>query len=272
MGTDLRPGLPFRVPVLYNEDADYVLPSIDLTVGVARHLRRSAWGRFPDVIIHNELSRVKRHPSYYGAKEGDARAADGLVLDTMAPVAVDTIKMMVGATRPHLLAVHAIETEGMNAIPRVLALALSRALDLPMASGVVQINRVAHTGADGYRRLAFPALFGGDVAPKEYFLVDDFIGQGGTLANLKGFVESRGGAVIGATVLTGKAYSAGLTLREGTLNELRNKHGEKLEEWWIAAFGYGFERLTESEARYLIRGDNAHVIAERIIAARRARD
>jgi hypothetical protein len=58
--------------------------------------------------------------------------------------------------------------------------------------GIIQINRVIHTGADGYRRLALPALFGGGVKESEYFLVDDLVGQGGTLANLKGFVEGRG--------------------------------------------------------------------------------
>lgn len=35
-----------------------------------------------------------------------------------------------------------------------------------------------------------------------YLLVDDFIGQGGTLANLIGYVESVGGHAVGATVLT----------------------------------------------------------------------
>ena len=50
----------------------------------------------------------------------------------------------------------------------------------------------------------------------EYFLVDDFIGQGGTLANLKGYLESRGAAVLGATALTGKAYSAKLKLEDDT--------------------------------------------------------
>jgi len=29
--------------------------------------------------------------------------------------------------------------------------------------------------------------------------------------------------------------------------------GEELEGWWAAAFGYGFERLTQSEVKYLTR-------------------
>src|SRR5262245_53381498 len=84
-----------------------------------------------------------------------------------------------------------------------------------------------------------------------YVVVDDFVGQGGTLANLIGFVTSRGGVVVGATVLTGKPFSAKLALDEEFLQALRHKHGPDLEKWWLESFGFGFDQLTRSEARYL---------------------
>ncbi len=224
---------------------------------------------FGDVVIHSEEQIVKRHPTYAAAKAGDATAAETLVLDSVTIGALDKISTSLSGRRPHLLAVHALETEGMNAIPRVFARILATLLDLPVASGIIQINRVTHTGASGYHRLAFPALFGGKVTEAEYFLVDDFIGQGGTLANLKGYVENQGAVVAGATALTGKAYSAKLKLEDETLRTLRAKHGSELEQWWANTFGYSFEKLTESEARYLIRADDAHAISTRIIAARR---
>jgi hypothetical protein len=236
---------------------------------VQQHLRRTEWNDFPDVIIHAEESLVKKHPLYAPAKGGDVKAAEGLVLEVTTIGALDKISALIGAKRPHLLAVHALETEGANAIPRTFARILSKILDLPIAKGVIQINRVVHTGADGYSRLALPALFDGEVKESEYFLVDDFVGQGGTLANLRGFVESRGVKVLGATSLTGKGYSAKLSLTEETLQGLKGKHGTELEQWWVAAFGYGFERLTESEARYLTRADDAHSISARIVAAAR---
>ena len=74
---------------------------------------------------------------------------------------------------------------------------------------IVQINIVSHTGADGFSRLARQAKFDGDtLAGKPYLLIDDFVGQGGTLANLRSHIMSRGGGVLGATVLTGKPHSA----------------------------------------------------------------
>lgn len=231
------------------------------------HLRRTEWGDFPDVVIHTEESLVKKHPLYAAAKSGDALAAEKLTFETTTIGALDRISAIVGSKSPSLLPVHAVETEGANAIPRVLARVLSKTLGLPLANRIVQINRVTHTGADGYHRLAFPALFDGDVKEQDYLLVDDFIGQGGTLANLKGFVESRGAKVVGATTLTGKAYSAKLKLTEETLQALRRKHGNELEQWWIATFGYSFERLTESEARYLTRADDANTVSTRIVAA-----
>lgn len=237
-----------------------------------QHLCRTDWSDFPDVIIHAEESLVKKHPRYAAAKAGDVSAAKDLVLETIKIAALDRISAIIGAGQPHMLAIHALETDGANAIPGALAQVLSKLLRLPLANGIIQINRVSHTGAGGYHRLASPALFSGPVDEPEYFLVDDFIGQGGTLANLKGFVESHGASVIGATVLTGKAYSAKLRLTEETLQALRSKHGNEFEQWWTAAFGYGFEKLTESEARYLLRADNAHAISARIVAAVRTGD
>jgi len=236
---------------------------------IQAHLRRTEWGDFPDVIIHADESLVKKHSLYPPAKQGNYDAAEALVLETCTIGALDRISTLLGESRPFLLAVNALETEGVNVIPRVLARFLSKILDLPLANGFLQINRVTHTGADGYHRLALPALFDGEVREGEYLLVDDFIGQGGTLANLRGFIEARAAKVIGATTLTGKAYSAKLRLEMETLRTLRGKHGNELEEWWLATFGYSFERLTESEARYLARADDAHAVSARIVAAMR---
>lgn len=55
-----------------------------------------------------------------------------------------------------------------------------------------------------------------------------------------------------------------------TLEILRAKHG-KLEPWFRQSFGYGFEGLTESEARFIInaKGLSTEQVRERIIAAMR---
>lgn len=102
---------------------------------------------------------------------------------------------------------------------------------------------------------------------KNYLLVDDFIGQGGTLTNLRGWILHCGGKVVGATVLTGKAYSAKLAVERIQIDELKTIHGEDLEQWWQTRFGFSYACLTSSEARYLIRTPSADRIRNRIVAA-----
>lgn len=230
---------------------------------------RTEWGYFPDVLIHADESVVKKHPDYVAAKAGDVAAAKQLVADVMNPNAAARIREAIGESRPFITPVFAEEKTGINRIPAVFAEVLGERLDLPVYDEIVQINKVGHTGASGYHRLAYPALFDGEVRQNAtYLLVDDFIGQGGTLANLKGYIESKGGRVVLATTLTGKSYSAKLTPLIETIHRLRQKHGNELENWWRQTFGYGFDQLTESEARYLERSDDALSIRNRLIAAR----
>jgi hypothetical protein len=64
-----------------------------------------------------------------------------------------------------------------------MARAIGRRLGLTEATGaILQANRVGHTKADGWHRLATSAIFPGEVdADTHYILVDDRVGFGGTL-------------------------------------------------------------------------------------------
>jgi len=235
---------------------------------IRRYLRRTAWGDFPNVVICANEPVATRHPLYAEAKIGDPKAADALIEDVLSTVSAGVLNELLGTRGPRLLAVHAVEAAGMNAIPRVFARRLAQKFDLQLETGIVQINRVTHTKADGYHRLALPAVFDGAVRTTDYVLIDDFVGQGGTFANLRGHVEAQGGRVTGAISLAGKNRSAQLRPSQSTLQKLRGKHGNQLEEWWISTFGYGLDRLTESEAGYLFRSDDFVTITARIAAAR----
>ena len=228
---------------------------------------RTPWNGFPDVIIHSPELAVKKHVVYAEAKAGDSDAAFQLVQDTISPEAVEKVIDLANGRNPFLASAHAFEKTGVNAIPEALADELAARTGFPVDGSIVQINVVGHTGANGFSRMARQALFDGEVVTgADYLLVDDFIGQGGTLANLKGYIESKGGKVIGATVLTGKDFSAKLALANEQLAALRAKH-EDLEDWWKARFGHGFDQLTQSEARYLERTKDADTIRDKIAAS-----
>jgi hypothetical protein len=223
----------------------------------------------PDVDIHQTDEHVVRgHVDYAEAKAGDGEAAVRLVDDTINPLVVEALRQRHGHERPTLLPVVAEESDGANAIPLALAQRLSLVLGWEVEAGVIQSNVAARTRKDGYYRLAIQPVFDGTADVRQPFLlVDDFVGQGATLANLRGHLMALGGRVVGFTSLAGKVVSGRLALRPESLAELRKVHGQVLENWWRQVFGFGFERLTESEARYLVvRTDVERVRAE--IAAR----
>ena len=236
---------------------------------------RKPWPRaFPDAILLAGETATKRHSLYAAAKAGSDFAAAGLVDSLVDESGIRAIQALVAKASkngaPLLVSAHAYEREGVNAIPAALAQLLGHHLGLEFSTAVMQSNVVSHTGADGYGRLARQARFEGDVhQAREYVMVDDFIGQGGTLANLRGWVEKQGGRVVGAVGLTGKPYSAKLSPSKEQIHELRQKHGADLEKWWKRHFGHAFDCLTQSEARYLARSPDVDTIRARLAAAER---
>ena len=232
---------------------------------------RTPWRSFPDAVLLTAEQATKRHRDYVAAKRGDAAAANSLVAGLVTDEGIGAARSLiqaVGNDNAFVVAAHAFEHDGFNAIPAALAVHLAKRLGLEWDARIVQTNVVCHTGADGYGRLARQAAFQGNVEQgRPYVMVDDFVGQGGTLANLRGWVETQRGNVIGAVGLTGKPYSAKLNPTKEQLHELRQRHGTELEAWWRDHFGHTFDHLTQSEARYLARSPDADTIRDRLAAA-----
>ena len=240
------------------------------------HPPRTAWRNFPDAVLLALERETLSHPEYPAAKSGDAVAAARLAHALVNQEDLVNIRQLLEAKevgQPMFVSAHAYERDGYNAIPVALARLLSERLGVPFDPNIVQTNIVGHTGADGYGRLVRQATFGGDVmSGRTYIMVDDFIGQGGTLANLRGWIEKNGGTVVYAVGLTGKPYSAKLNPTQEQLDELRQKHGPDFEHWWGEQFGHTFDCLTQSEARYLARSPDADTIRDRLAAAMREGD
>ena len=232
---------------------------------------RSGWRNdFPDVVIHGRLGDATAHPDYEAAKGGDDAAARRLVADVMTRKSVHKLRGLVDGRKAILAAVHAEEAVSRNAIPQAMADILGKALGLEVDPALVQSAKVGRTAQDGFGRLTNQPAFEGPVRTDlPYILLDDTLTQGGTLANLKGYIEDHGGTVIGASALTGKQYSAKIAVAAETLRKLRDHfEGTDLENWWNEQHGYGFDKLTESEANYLIRAADADKIRARVLAAR----
>ncbi len=233
---------------------------------------RSAWHDFPNVVIAGGETQVKQHPEYAQAKAGDVNQAAPAAKRLSAAMIGEQFLEAVRALQTEdarIVPIHALEGRGFNRIPAAFAELLAERFSLDLETRIIQANVVNHTGASGWERMARPAIFEGElIAGRKYLLVDDFVGQGGTLANLRGFILHGGGDVIGAITLTGRGDSAKLALSVETLESLREKHGKQTEIWWTETFGYDFSCLTESEGKYLLRAEDADTIRARISAAR----
>jgi hypothetical protein len=231
---------------------------------------RSPWpSEFPEVVVHSVLRARNTHPSYASAKSGDADAAHTLVEALLSEDDTERLAHLLVCKQPLLLPVTADEVAGFNAIPDAMAQSLALRLGLTVAAGkIIQLNKVGHTKADGWHRLVTPAKFGGDViAGATYILVDDHVGFGGTLANLRGFVEQGGGTVLGMTTLTETREARRIAVRHETLNMLCHKHGTELADFWSGEFGHEIDCLTNIEAEYLCRVESFTAIQTRMAQA-----
>ncbi len=233
--------------------------------------RRTLWLDFPDVKICNyDENSVRRHHAYVAAKSGDPHAANEVVKQFVNAKFLEDLKShIVGDETPIVAAVHAEEEFGRNQIAAVFAGYIAEHFDLRLDWTVVQSNIVNHTKASGWAKLARQAEFVGPVRKNaSYLLVDDFVGQGGTLANFRGHFTRAGARVLGACVLTGKPYSAKLSLSETNFSVLDAKYGHTIDNLCRDLFGFSADCLTESEARWLAKAQSLDAIRIEILAYR----
>lgn len=229
---------------------------------------------FPDVVTQqspNSPIRLKDQPGYEAAKRHyDIPAAFRIVQAMLNQQQIGALCALVAGEAASIVAVEADEG-GRNALPVAYAEALGHALGLPVWPGIVQINRTFRTGADSVHRLLARAGFDGEVqAGRAYVIVDDVVTQGGTLADLRSYIEQRGGRVIAVSALIGSTGSTVLALTAATLGTLRDRFGQ-VEGEFQEAFGHGYDGLTESEARAILRFGMVDAFRDRVLAPAAAR-
>lgn len=233
---------------------------------------RAPWGNFPKVIRNDDLKTLSKHSEYLDAKSGDTEAAIDLLLKTLKQ---ETVEQCFELLKKHsdviLVPVLAKEVAGNNKIPLVTAKLLSEYLELPFVDDIVQKEKIGRTGKGADYRLVFNPTFEGFInKSKEYFIVDDTLTMGGTIASLHGYIRNRGAKVVGAMVMTAHIGSLELPIKQSMYNGIINKHGEKVNRFWNKEFGYGIENLTQAEAGHLRAAKTFDQLRTRIIEARYA--
>lgn len=233
---------------------------------------RAPWGDFPNVIRNGDLGQLKKGPEYSAAKAGDSAAALAIATRLTSDETIAQVAALIGEQRARIVPVMAAEATGHNKIPLAFACVIADRLGLDVELGIVQAERVHRTGAGADHRLAFNPTFVGGVTPgASYVVVDDTLAMGGTIASLRGYIENRGGKVIGACAMVAHPGAVSLPVKAGMLAAIAAKHGDAMNKYWQEEFGYGIDRLTQGEAGHLKAAHSVDAIRDRIAAARHAR-
>ena len=228
---------------------------------------------FPPIVAHAEYGVMRTHSAYRAAKDGQSdEAAQSLVYDLIIDKSINQLIDIIGKKMIRIVGVHAEEATGRNKIPLAYAETLSHVLSQPTDPGIVQSSVANHGGAPSiYHRMASQPWFDGNVEKgANYLIVDDMCTAGGTLANLRGFIESNGGTVVAVSVLARKNISeiSYISLAPGMAQRLKYKH-VSLDTFWAEEFGYGLECLTNGEAGHLHSAPSVDTIRNRLAEARR---
>ncbi len=231
-------------------------------------MRRSeALANVPDAIIGNPIGAGKASVDYVAAKAGDKVAALRLAQTLVTLELLAKITDQIGSSKPIVAGVVSIEETGRNKLPSAAAAVIASKLGLELDDIVLQANCPMRTSMSGLDRIFSPPEFDGQIEPgTSYLLVDDTLTQGATFAAMASHIRTMGGDVAGIVALTGKSYSARIKGSPETLANLREKYSD-LEPNFKAATGYGFDGLTQSEARYLANFEPAVTVRDRLAQA-----
>jgi len=220
---------------------------------------RVAWPEsFPNVIDHG-VTAIRRAADWAAAKTGDAEAAIRLVERLARPEAAARLREALAGQDAVLVTVRQAERGGGdNLIPAHFARWLRAETGLAVDEGIHRLNRTMRTDAGASERLVRRAAFTGAVEPgRAYVIVDDVVTQGGTVADLRGYIETQGGRVVLITALQAPGKNATVASSPAQVAALRSRFGDATEAWWKDVFGYDFSGLTASEARHLFRFGSA---------------
>lgn len=225
---------------------------------------------FPNITVMTSPSVLQQHGAYQAAKAGNEQAA----IDVVFTYAKDQIFMRLKQEHPDaiLVPVMAEERTGLNRLPSALVAYGAHVAGFHADGSIVQSTRAGRTGRNADYRMAQRAEFDGPVeAGRDYIIIDDVAAMGGTLGELRAYIEARGGRVVHMVTLAAAQFGAKIAQSPQTNLALTQKYDQAALRDFLREHGfYGGEpgALTEGEARWFLARRSLDEARDRIFAAR----
>jgi predicted amidophosphoribosyltransferase len=234
-----------------------------------------AWPKdFPKVTTLAHTWEMQEHVDYKAAKAGDREAAVRLIVDiAKGDTQQNTLKELpIKYPDAIVVPVHAEEIEGRNQIPSLLADYIGNITGLEVDSNIVQSTRSGRTDSGAWVRMALRPTFDGNVqSERKYIIVDDVITQGGTLSEMRRYIEANGGEVVLMLTIGAARNSTIIAMSDKNRLKLERQFGiEALQTFLkeVGLYGGNHEALTASEARQLVEAGTLDEARNRILEAR----
>lgn len=222
-----------------------------------------AWPtNFPAVSATVPVGALMRHPDFNAAKRcGDIEAARRIVSELPDWAAIEKVGRRYAMHRARLVVVGA-DPAAPNQIPRAFGERLAAITGCPLDNGILRANSPKHTGKSALARLLARAQYAGTLRRgAHYVAVDDVMTQGGTISELRQFINGHGARMIGVMTMAftnSTVMSDGLQIAPSveTRRLLAATFDDAELSSVLADFGIyagDIGSLTESEGRCLLR-------------------
>lgn len=211
---------------------------------------------FPNVIVHRRIDTIKNNSKFEKAKNGDIDAAIKLIYETINISKIIDIKRKY--PNSFIVPIISIDNNKMNKLPIAYAEVISLITSFRVKN-IYQINDVGRTNKNAIERLINRPKYSGDVEKdKNYIIIDDVITQGGTINELKKYIESKKGNVVACSTIAYTQYSTILEITNETIKKIERKFGRDETEKYLKEYKIGerIEDLSNSEGRYIYKFKN----------------
>lgn len=216
---------------------------------------------FPKVLVNAAWeggdSNLPDNAAYWPAKKKrDVRAAIALCDSIVTESNLEALYDLTFGLEPIVVAPALTLHETQNALARTFAGWLGAKMNWKIDRNIYQsktINRDFNTNG-WFRIVNEPTFYGAVEAGRPYILADDVCAMGGTLASLRGYIETAGGKVLAMTVLaSGSGKNVQISLVGDTFARLNIAWNGQLRETCPKEVGHELESVTEPEGQFLLR-------------------